>query len=220
MVPNSLDDFGNCAQPLNDWLWVFPPNRLCYGNRAWWIGCSPQPVLIDCPPITQETISLLKTLSVDREALVVLTSREAHGRVLDLHNELGWPVLVQEQEEYLLPGISKLSSFSEEHVTKSGLHLLWTPGPTPGSCVLYAPAPLNVLFCGRLLIPLKLNYLVGVRTKRTFHWTRQKKSLKKLRQWLPRDQRPALASGAWRGPFDGGKLDDWEGWQEPYVLHP
>ena len=214
MLPHSSADSGNCAKQLNDWLWVFPPNNSCNGNRAWWIRSKPQPVLIDCPPINQHTISFLKTLALGEEALVVLTSREAHGRVAELQKELGWPVLVQEQEAYLLPGISKLSTFSEEHLTACGFHLLWTPGPTPGSCVLYAPAPLNVVFCGRLLIPLKLNHLVAVRTRRTFHWTRQKKSLQKLRQWLPQEQRPALASGVWPASSSGCQLVRWEAWQE------
>ena len=214
MVSHSSADSGNCPQQVNDWLWVFPPNNSCHGNRAWWIASNPQPVLIDCPPINQHTISFLKNLSFGQEALVVLTSREAHGRVEELQEALGWPVLVQEQEAYLLPSLSRLSTFSDEYITTCGFHLLWTPGATPGSCVLYAPAPLNVLFCGRLLIPVKLNHLVAVRTRRTFHWTRQQKSLKKLRQWFPRDRRPVVASGAGGNSSGGGKLIEWQGWEE------
>jgi len=213
MVPISAADFGNQPQQLKEGIWAFPPNNLCNGAQSWWLGCDPEPVLIDCPPVTPATIECLKTFSLGRPALIVLTNRESHGRVSALHDALGWPVLVQEQEAYLLPGIKKLSSFSEECLTTSGLRLLWTPGPTPGSCVLYAPAPWNVLFCGRLLIPLKSNRLEAVLTKTTFHWTRQQKSLEKLRQWLPRDRSPVLASGVgvhsqqWRGAFD------WKDWK-------
>ena len=85
---------------------------------------------------------------------MLLTNREGHGRVRRLQQRLGWPVLVQEQEAYLLPGVDPLETFAEEHRTAAGLRLLWTPGPTPGSCVVHAPAPWNVLFCGRLLVPL------------------------------------------------------------------
>ena len=157
MVPISAVDSGNQPQHLKEGIWAFPQNNLCNGNQSWWLGCNPEPVLIDCPPVTPETIELLKTFSLGRPALIVLTNRDSHGRVSALQDALGWPVLVQEQEAYLLPGIKKLSSFSEEYLTISGLRLLWTPGPTPGSCVLYAPPPWNVLFCGRLLIPLKSN---------------------------------------------------------------
>ena len=169
--------------------------------------------MVDCPPVNQSNIEFLKSFSSDHVPLIVLTNREAHGRVSELQEALGWPVLVQEQEAYLLPGLNRLGDFCEEHLTISGLRLLWTPGPTPGSCVVYAPPPWNVLFCGRLLIPLKSNYLMPVRTRSTFHWPRQQKSLEKLRQWLPRDPRPALASGASLGSHGGGKLVEWDAWK-------
>ena len=218
MVLTSSADSGNCPKQLNDWLWVFPPNKLFHGTRAWWIDSDPEPVLIDCPSVNKETTSLLKTFGEGRLPLIVLTSREAHGGVSELQEELGWPVLVQEQEGYLLPGLKKLLTFSEEYLTASGLRLLWTPGPTPGSSVVYAPAPWNVVFCGRLLIPLKLNQMAALRTRSTFHWTRQQKSLKKLRKWLPRDLRPSLASGAGAQSCGGGRLHKWEAWQDPQPL--
>ena len=212
---NSSADSGNCPQQLKDGIWVFPPNNSCHGTRSWWLGCQPEPVLIDCPPVNEATIELLKTFSSGREARIILTSREAHGAVSELQAELGWPILVQEQEAYLLPGINDLGTFAEEHITVSGLRLLWTPAPTPGSCVVYAPAPWNVLFCGRLLIPVKLNRLAAFRTRRTFHWSRQQKSLEKLCEWLPREPRPLLASGAGIQSVGGGLLVDWEGWNDP-----
>ena len=215
MVPISSTNSGKNPQKLKDGLWVFPPNNLCNGGRSWWLGCDPEPVLIDCPPVNEGNIELLKNLSLGREPLIVLTNRESHGRVSQLQDVLGWKVLIQEQEAYLLPGLNQLESFAEEHVTGSGLRLLWTPGPTPGSCVIYAPLPWNVLFCGRLLIPLKLNSLAALRNRRTFHWTRQQKSLKKLRQWLPQELRPSLASGVESQNVKAGELVDWDGWEEP-----
>ena len=170
--------------------------------------------MIDCPPVNKEIISILKTLSSGRSSLIILTSREAHGRVTELQEELGWPALVQEQEGYLLPRLNKLLTFSEEYLTAAGLRLLWTPGPTPGSSVVYAPAPRNVVFCGCLLIPIKLNRMAALRTRSTFHWTRQQNSLRKLRKWLPRDLRPSLASGAGTESFGGGRLHEWEAWKE------
>ncbi len=212
MVLDSSANSGNSPCQLQDELWVFPKNIHSHGGQAWWLGCEPEPVLIDCPPVNDFTLEFLKHVSSGRSPLIILTSREAHGKVLDLQEALDWPVLVQEQEAYLLPGLKRLSSFSNEHVTASGLRLLWTPGPTPGSCVVYAPTPWNVLFCGRLLIPVKLNCLAALRTRRTFHWSRQQKSLENLCQWLPSDSRPSLASGASLQALGAQKLSPWESW--------
>ncbi len=195
-------------------IWVFPPNNDCNGARSWWIACEPEPVLVDCPVVNDISLEFLKRASLGRPARIVLTSREAHCGISELQKELGWKVLVQEQEAYLLPEIKNLETFSEEFETPSGLRLLWTPGPTPGSCVVFAPLPWNVVFCGRLLIPLKSNLLGPFRTKRTFHWTRQQKSLKKLCGWLPLDPRPSLASGAGLQGLGGGSLFAWKEWEK------
>ncbi len=204
----------NPPHKLRKGLWVFPPNNNCHGGTSWWLDCDPEPVLIDCPPVNQEIIDSLERLSSGRSARILLTNREAHGNIKSIQDVFGWPVLLQEQEAYLLPGLKGLETFSEEHITASGLRLLWTPGPTPGSCVVYAPAPWNVLFCGRLLIPTNSNQLASLRTPRTFHWTRQAKSLSKLREWLPSDALPSLASGASLRAFGDQKIVEWEAWQE------
>ncbi|MEC7382426.1 MAG: MBL fold metallo-hydrolase, partial [Cyanobacteriota bacterium] len=94
-----------------------------------------------------------------------------------------------------------------------GLRLLWTPGPTPGSCVVFAPDPWNVLFCGRLLIPFAFVQLSPLAHRRTFHWPRQLRSLQKLRQWIPSNARPVLASGAHLGALRGKKLAPWDAWK-------
>ncbi|MFL0728605.1 MAG: MBL fold metallo-hydrolase [Prochlorococcus sp.] len=201
-------------QRLREGLWVFPPNRDCNGGTAWWLGSEPEPVLIDCPPLTTATFEVLKQLCSGRTARILLTSREGHGRVRALQDALGWPVLVQEQEAYLLPGLTSLDSFVDQHTTVAGLRLLWTPGPTPGSCVVFAPHPWNVLFCGRLLIPVAFRQLAPLQSRRTFHWSRQRQSLEKMRQWIPANARPALASGAPLGAFRGQGLAPWEAWPE------
>ncbi len=212
MVFNSSADYGIYPCQVKDGVWAFPTNNLCNSSRSWWIECEPEPVLVDCPPVKKTTIEVLKNLASGRKCQIILTNRESHGRIFDLQEELGWSVLVQEQEAYLLPGLKQLTAFSNEYVTASGIKLLWTPGPTPGSCVAYASSPWNVLFCGRLLIPLKSNQLISLRTKKTFHWTRQQKSLEKLRKWLPRNQRPALASGVGLRPSGEDSIVKWEAW--------
>ena len=214
MVSNSSADDGNGPQKLKEGLWVFPPDNPFNSSRSWWLGCDPEPVLIDCPLVNQSNIETLKKLSLGRTCRIVLTNRESHGMVSELQEVLGWPVLVQEQEAYLLPEIDQLETFSQEHITSSGLRLLWTPGPSPGSCVVYAPRPWNVVFCGRLLIPLKKNHFGALRTRKTFHWTRYQKSLGKLGKWLPSDASPELASGAGLQSFSGGTLGHWEDWKK------
>ena len=141
-----------------------------------------------------------------------MTNRDAHHDASILNRKLGWPLIVQEQEAYLLPHVENLVTFSEELILSSGARILWTPGPTPGSCVLHLPPPWNVLFCGRLLIPRKSNSLVAVRTKKTFHWRLYRESLQKLRDWIPLDPRPSLLSGVISNASDPRWIFPWEAW--------
>ncbi len=194
------------AKKLKKGLWVFPPNKSCNFSNSWWVETGSDPVLIDCPSFSNEVIEELKKMSYGRKATILLTNKESHGDIVDIQDQMDWPVLIQEQEAYLLPTVNRLKSFSEGHVTSSGLRLLWTPGPTPGSCVIFVPPPINVLFCGRLLIPIASNKLSVFRTKKTFHWTSYEKSVRKLRDWLPREPLPLLASGISLRPSSHAKL--------------
>ncbi len=214
MTMPSVLESGRPPQPVRDDLWLFPPNRDCRGGSSWWLTSDPEPVLIDCPPFTEASLGALQTLAAGRHPRILLTSREGHGRIQRLQERLGWPVLVQEQEAYLLPGVHPLETFQETHTTAAGLRLLWTPGPSPGSCVVHAPAPWDLLFCGRLLIPVAMGTLAPLRHRRTFHWPRQQHSLTRLRQWIPADQRPALASGAGLGALRGERLSPWSSWTD------
>ncbi|KGG11955.1 hypothetical protein [Prochlorococcus sp. MIT 0601] len=198
---------------VRELIWAFPPKRGADDLTSWWLDLGTGPVLIDCPEITTEFLAQLKVLSKGRKASILLTSKYSHENARKLHEALGWPLLVQEQEAYLLPGLKGLKSFGEEYRTNSGLELLWTPGPTPGSCVVYAPAPLNVLFCGRLLIPVSTSKLAPLGKSKTFHWTTQERSLSKLREWLPSDALPLLASGLGFYSLGKDKLLQWDAWE-------
>ena len=206
-------EVGRPPQQIRDDLWLFPPNRDCQGGSSWWLEVDPEPVLIDCPPLTQSSLTALQDLAGDRTPRILLTSREGHGRLRRVQERLGWPVLVQEQEAYLLPNVAPLETFADDHTTVSGLQLLWTPGPTPGSCVIHAPAA-ELLFCGRLLTPLAPGRLGPLRHGRTFHWPRQLTSLERVRDWLPPEASPALASGAGLGALRGERLVPFSGWSE------
>ena len=211
MTMTTALEAGRPPQQLRQDLWLFPPNKDCQGGSSWWLEAEPEPVLIDCPPLTQASLTALQELAVSRAPRILLTSREGHGRLRRVQERLGWPVLVQEQEAYLLPNISPLDTFAADHATISGLQMLWTPGPTPGSCVIYATSA-ELLFCGRLLTPLAPGRLGPLRHGRTFHWPRQLASLERLRAWLPPEARPVLASGAGLGALRGDHLVPFSGW--------
>jgi glyoxylase-like metal-dependent hydrolase (beta-lactamase superfamily II) len=116
-------------------------------------------------------------------------------------------VLVQEQEAYLLPGVKACTSFGAEHTLAPGVALLWTPGPTPGACVLHVhTGALDGLFCGRLLVPTGPSALAPLPTARTFHWGRQLAGVERLRRWLPAGSPAWIASGAGLGALRGDKL--------------
>ncbi len=210
-------DFESSLHRVREGLWMFPSKTAADGVVSWWLNCSPEPVLIDCPEITVEVLNDLRKLSEGSNPRIILTNRYSHGKVSQLSKELEWPVLLQEQESYLLPGIELLQTFSNEDKTASGLRLLWTPGPTPGSCVVHAPEPWNVLFCGRLLIPVANGRIHSVHTPKTFHWTMQQKSLEKLRSWIPSNSLPQIASGQCSHLFGENKIASWDAWEQKII---
>lgn len=210
-LPTQPSEAGRPARQVLDALWLFAPNRDTQGGSAWWLegpgpggagGC-----LIDCPAYTEANLELLRRRG---EGCILLTSREGHGRVRRFQEALGWPVLVQEQEAYLLPGVQGLQPFGDTLALAPGLRILWTPGPTPGASVLLAEGgalgEAAVLFCGRLLSPVAEGQAAPLRHRRSFHWGRWLRSLERLRGWLPPQRTLWLASGAGLGALRGEAL--------------
>jgi glyoxylase-like metal-dependent hydrolase (beta-lactamase superfamily II) len=191
-------------------LWVFAPHRDSQGGSAWWLEHPAINLLIDVPALSAANLAFLRQRAAVAPAAIVLTGRHGHGRCRRLQQALGWPVLVQEQEAYLLPGVEGLQTFGAERALAEGVRLLWTPGPSPGACVLHAraggEANLDGLFCGRLLVPLAPGRLAPLRTRRTFHWPRQLRSLERLRQWLPPGSPAWIATAAGLGALRGAKV--------------
>jgi glyoxylase-like metal-dependent hydrolase (beta-lactamase superfamily II) len=199
-------------------LWLFAPNRDSEGGSAWWLEHPALDLLIDVPALTAANLAFLRERWARPAAArpgaaagppwIVLTGRHGHGRCRRLQQALGWPVLVQEQEAYLLPGVEALAAFGADHDLAEGVRLLWTPGPSPGACVLHARAEGGVdgLFCGRLLVPLAPARLGPLRSRRTFHWPRQLRSLARLRQWLPPGSPAWIATAAGLGALRGAKV--------------
>jgi glyoxylase-like metal-dependent hydrolase (beta-lactamase superfamily II) len=185
-------------------LWLFAPNRDSAGGSAWLLESSHGNLLIDIPALTAANLLWLEERGPGR---IVLTGRDGHGRCRRLQQALGWPVLVQEQEAYLLPGVQQLQTFADELRPAPGLALLWTPGPSPGACVLHVrEAGLDGLFCGRLLLPVAEGRLAPLRRRRSFHWPRQLRSIDRLRAWLPAGSPDWIASGGGLGALRGQKV--------------
>jgi len=202
---------GRPPQAVAPGLWLFAPNRDTQGGSAWLLEGHQQDLLIDCPALSEANLLFLgDRVRAGRSGWIVLTGREGHGRCRRLQERLGWPVVVQEQEAYLLPGVDPLHTFAQEWQLGPGLQLLWTPGPGPGSSVLHvaagAAAAGDGLFCGRLLVPVAPGLLAPLRSRRTFHWSRQLRSLEWLRQRLPAGSPGWIASGAALGALRGGRL--------------
>ncbi|KEF41156.1 MAG: lactamase [Cyanobium sp. CACIAM 14] len=206
---------GRPPQPVRPGLWLFAPSRESQGGSAWLLETVDADLLIDCPGYTRANLRFLagrvrRPETGPREDWIVLTGRSGHGRCRRLQQVLGWPVLVQEQEAYLLPGVEPLHTFAEEHRLGQGLRLLWTPGPSPGACVVHVSPPesggQDGLFCGRLLVPVAPQRLAPLRRRDTFHWARQLRSLETLRRWLPAGSPGWIASGAALGALRGPKL--------------
>ena len=221
-VTGSAIEEGRPPQSVQAGLWLFAPNRDTQGGSAWLCEVGAGDLLIDLPAFTRANLEMLQERCRHRAGWIVLTGRDGHGRCRRWQEALGWPVLVQEQEAYLLPGVALLTTFATEWNLIEGVRLLWTPGPSPGACVVHVrlaakanaigastaaeDEPIDGLFCGRLLVPLAPQRLAPLRRRSCFHWPRQLRSIEKLRQWLPAGSPDWIASGAGLGALQGEKL--------------
>jgi len=205
-LPISPPDPGRPPRQVRPGLWLFAPSRDSQGGSSWLLeaeGGQPA-LLVDCPGYTQANLHFLADQGAS--GALVLTSREGHGRCRRVQERLGWPVWVQEQEAYLLPKVERLHSWGEE-LELAGGRLLWTPGPSPGAAVVHISRHgLDLLFCGRLLLPTAPGALAPLRTARTFHWPRQLRSLERLRQALPAPSPDWIACGGGLGALRGAVL--------------
>jgi hypothetical protein len=201
---------GRPPREVGPGLWLFPPNPRTHGGSAWFLETRGGGVLVDCPPESEATFAFLQARALASPGWIVLLGRDGHGSCRRVQERMGWPVLVQEQEAYLLPGVKDLSVFGAEHQLEEGLGLLWTPGPSPGAAVLHAcdgvVGAVDGLFCGRLLVPVAPQTLAPLLSPRGFHGPRQRRSVARLLRWLPPGSPAWIASGAALGALAGEAL--------------
>ncbi|MFM7407217.1 MAG: MBL fold metallo-hydrolase [Cuspidothrix sp.] len=162
----------------NNSIFVFAPNRDTLGGTSYFIVTNEGNILIDCPalePINQDFLSLYGGVR-----WFFISHRGAIGRATEYQQIFNCEILIQEQEAYLLPGLT-LTTFSDQFTLNTTTEIIWTPGHSPGSSCLYYPEFDGVLFSGRHLVPNYQGELVPLRTSKTFHWTRQLRSIQSLR---------------------------------------
>jgi glyoxylase-like metal-dependent hydrolase (beta-lactamase superfamily II) len=156
-------------------IFAFSPNRDTLGGTAYLILEETGNTLVDCPAWNETNQAFLDAQGGVKT--LVITHRDAIAQVKAMQGRFGCEVLIQEQEAYLIPGVP-VQSFHVEHHLSSTLHLLWTPGHTPGSSCLYHHS--GVLFTGRHLLPDPQGQLSPLKTAKTFHWPRQIQSVQLL----------------------------------------
>lgn len=157
-------------------------------------------MLIDCPAWNPTNQAFLAEQGgID---WLVLTHRGSHAHVRDIQEHFNCQVLVQEQEVYLLPGVST-TSFQQEFQLTPRTQAMWTSGHSPGSACLYYQGFGGVLFSGRHLLPTPQGQLAPIQTAKTFHWPRQLRSRDRLRQAFSPDTLQYICPGANMGFLRG-----------------
>ncbi|MEA5576567.1 MBL fold metallo-hydrolase [Anabaena sp. UHCC 0451] len=181
---------------------AFPPNRDTLGGTSYLIVRNEGNILIDCPALEQINQNPVAHGGV---RWLFITHRGAIGKVAEIQQALDCEILIQEQEAYLLPGLS-VTPFSQEFNLDATTQAIWTPGHSPGSSCLYYREFGGVLFSGRHLLPNPQGELVPLRTAKTFHWTRQLKSVQALRDRFTPETLQYICPGANIGFLRGKRI--------------
>lgn len=186
-------------------IFAFPPNRDTLGGTSYFIVRNEGNILIDCPALEQTNQDFLRSHGGVR--WLFLTHRGAIGKTAEIQQTFESEILIQEQEAYLLPGLT-VTTFSQELTLNSTIQVIWTPGHTPGSSCLYYSNLGGVLFSGRHLVPNQQGEPVPLRSAKTFHWPRQIKSLQLLLERFTPETLQYICPGANTGFLRGKRVID------------
>ncbi|MFN6472293.1 MAG: MBL fold metallo-hydrolase [Nostoc sp. SerVER01] len=186
-------------------IFAFPPNRDTLGGTSYFIVRNESNILIDCPTLDQTNQDFLAARGgVD---WLFLTHRGAIGKTAEIQQIFDCKILIQEQEAYLLPGLT-VTSFSQEFTIDAEIQVIWTPGHSPGSSCLYYSELGGILFSGRHLVPNQQGQAVPLRTAKTFHWPRQINSLQLLLERFTPETLQYICPGANTGFLRGKRAID------------
>ena len=189
------------ARAVFDNIFAFPPNRETLGATAYFIVKNDVNILLDCPAPDEENQQFLHERGGVR--WLFITHRGGIGKhVKEIQQTFGCEILIQEQEAYLLPGLT-VTTFQKEFTLSPASQVIWTPGHSPGSSCLYERENGGVLFTGRHLLPNREGNPVPLRTSKTFHWRRQINSVKMLRELLTKETLEYICPGANTGFLRG-----------------
>jgi glyoxylase-like metal-dependent hydrolase (beta-lactamase superfamily II) len=181
-------------------IFAFPPNRDTLGGTAYLILGKEGNILVDCPAWNDANQQFLE--SQGGVCWLFLTHRGGMGKVSEIQQAFNCNVLVQEQEAYLLPGLT-VTTFQHGFSLTSDTRVIWTSGHSPGSSCLYLSTCGGMLFSGRHLLPNQQGNPVPLRTAKTFHWKRQVRHVQLLlEQFTPETLRficPGASIGFLRG---------------------
>jgi len=188
-------------------IFAFTPNRDTLGATSYLIVDKSGNILLDCPAWNETNQEFLQ--SQGGVKFLVITHRGGIGKsVSEMQKTLNCPIIIQEQEAYLLPEV-EVTSFADDYTVGLDWKLIWTPGHSPGSSCLYAPTEGGILFTGRHLLPKSPTEIVPLRTAKTFHWWRQLNSIAKLRDRFNQDNLKYILPGANTGYLRGtGYISD------------
>ncbi|MBE9206004.1 MBL fold metallo-hydrolase [Nostoc sp. LEGE 06077] len=204
-LPQQPSHAAKAPRPVLDSIFAFPPNRDTLGGTSYFIVRNEGNILIDCPASDQINLDFLR--SHGGVKWLFITHRGAIGKTAEFQQALGCEVLIQEQEAYLLPGLT-VTNFSQEITLTSTVQIIWTPGHSPGSSCLYYSELGGVLFSGRHLLPNQQGEPVPLRTAKTFHWPRQIKNVQSLRERFTPETLEYICPGANTGFLRGQRVID------------
>lgn len=195
--------FGSLTDALN--IFAFPPNRDTLGGTSYFIVRNQGNILIDAPALDQTNEDFLR--SHQGVQYLFITHRGAIGKTAEIQQLFNCEILIQEQEAYLLPGLT-ITSFGQQYTLHPKLEIIWTPGHSPGSSCLYYNELGGILFSGRHILPNPAGEPVPLRTPKTFHWHRQIKSLKSLLERFTPETLQYICPGANTGFLRGKRVID------------
>lgn len=189
------------ARAVFDNIFAFPPNRETLGATAYFIVKNDVNILLDSPAWDDENQQFLRDQGGVRWLLI--THRGGIGKhVKEIQQTFGCEIVIQEQEAYLLPGLT-VNTFQKEFTLSPTSQVIWTPGHSPGSSCLYDRECGGVLFSGRHLLPNREGNPVPLRTSKTFHWRRQINSVNMLREVFSSETLQYICPGANTGFLRG-----------------
>ncbi|WP_413175568.1 MBL fold metallo-hydrolase [Anabaena azotica] len=193
-------------------IFAFPPNRDTLGGTSYLIVRSEGNILIDCPApeqINEDFWECLPQVNGKQAGVrwLFITHRGAIGKTAEIQQALGCEIVIQEQEAYLLPGLT-VTTFGQEFNLDATTQIIWTPGHSPGSSCLYYREFGGVLFSGRHLVPNLQGEPIPFRTAKTFHWPRQIKSTQALCDRFTPETLQYICPGANIGFLRGKRIID------------